>query len=196
MANTTQLTTRQKPSLLRILAIVLLTLIVLVGLAVLIFWLIVKPKRLVYSVEDGSIRNFNISNDHLDSYFEFTIRAYNPNKRVSIYYDSIESRVDYDDQTLAYNVVQPFHQPHKNVTRLDVKLRARSTALLNAVSKDLRLERSSGKIELSVVLKARIRFKVGAWKSTHRTLEVFCSPILVHFSKPKSFERTYCDVEL
>lgn len=193
---TQQPTQRRKPHILRWIAIFFLALIVLVGIAVLVIWLVVKPKRLVFSVDDALIQNFNINNNHLNASFHFVIRSYNPNTKVSIYYDKIESRVDYDDQTLAYNLVEPFYQPHKNVTRLGVKLKADSVALVGSVPTDLKLEKSSGEIELNVWLKARIRFKVGAWKSSHRTLKVFCSPVLVHFSRSKNFERTICDVEL
>ena len=182
---------------LRWIATLFLALIVLVGLAILIIWLVVKPKRLVFSVEDGHAHSFNITNDnHLNASFDFVVRSYNPNSKVSIYYDKIESRVEYDDQTLAYNVHEPFFQPHENATRLGIKLVASSVALLGSIPSDLKLERSSGEIELGVLLKARIRFKVGHWKSSHRTLKIFCSPVLVHFSKSKAFERTPCDVEL
>ncbi|EXC24901.1 hypothetical protein L484_011767 [Morus notabilis] len=187
---------QRKPHILRWIAMFFLALIVLVGIAVLVIWLVVRPKRLVYSVEDASIHNFNINNNHLNASFDFVVRSYNPNSKVSIYYDKIESRVEYDDQTLAYNMVEPFFQPHKNVTRLELKLAAQSVPLVGSIPADLRLEKSSGEIELNVWLKARIRFKVGAWKSSHRTLKIFCSPVLVHFSRSKNFERTVCDVEL
>lgn len=187
---------RPRLSILRLISIVFLTLIILFGIAVLILWLVVKPRHLVYTVEDGSIHNFNITDNHLNSTFDFVVRAYNPNKKVSVYYDSIEARVEYDDQTLAFDVVKPFFQPHMNVTRLEVKLKSQSVALLGSVSKDLKLERTSGEVELSVGIKAKIRFKVGDWKSRHMTLRVYCSPVLVHFSRSNAFDRTYCDVEL
>ncbi|KAM1040489.1 hypothetical protein TB2_029330 [Malus domestica] len=186
---------KSKSNLIRIIAIVLLALIVLLGLVVLITWLVVKPKRLVYTIENGSIQNFNLTNDHLSANFDFVIRSYNPNKRVSIYYDSIGATVNYNDQTLAFSGVDPFYQRHQNVTRFDVKFTARSAALSSPVSKDLMLEKRSGKIQFDVWLKARIRFKVGAWKSRHRTLRVSCSPVL-EFSRPKSLRRTYCYTEL
>lgn len=187
---------RPRTSLGRIIAIVLLTLIILVGVAVLIIWLAVKPKHLIYTVEEASIHNFNIANDHLNSTFDFVMRSYNPNTKVSVYYDKIDVGVDYDDQVLAYDVAQPFFQPHRSVSRLDVKLRAQSVALFPSVVKDLKLERSSGAVELSVRIKARIRFKVGIWKSSHRTLRILCSPVLVHFSSSKTYERTVCDINL
>lgn len=182
--------------LLRCIAVVLLTLIVLVGLAVLIIWLAVQPRRLVYTVEDGSIRNFNLINNHLNASFDFVIRSYNPNSKVSVYYDSIEVSTLYEDKTVAYNIVDPFFQPHRNVTRLELKLAAQYMALVGSTARDLRLEKSSGDIELTVLLKAKIRFKLGTWKSKHRTLRVWCSPVSVHLSGYKKFERTYCDTEL
>ena len=182
--------------ILRYIAIVLLVLIVLVGLAVLITWLIIKPKRFVYTIEEGSIKNYNLTKNHLNSTFEFALRSYNPNSKISIYYDSIEASVEYDDQTIAFEVVDPFFQPHRNVTRLDLKLTAQYVPLSGSNSKDIALERSSGEIEIAVMLKARIRYKVGMWKSKDRILIIWCSPVRVRFSRPNNFERTYCDTEL
>lgn len=188
---------RPKHNFLRSIAIFFLAVIVLVGIAILTIWLVLKPKRLVFSVEDAQIHGFNIAKDnHLNATFDFVVRSYNPNTKVSIYYDKVESGVWYDDQILAYNVHDSFYQRHRNVTRLHIKFGAHSTALLGSVPSDLKLERSSGEIELSLRLKARIKFRVGDWKSGHRTLNIFCSPVLVRFSKSKTFERTPCDVEL
>ncbi|KAJ7981077.1 Late embryogenesis abundant protein [Quillaja saponaria] len=158
-------------NLLRCFAIIVLAVIILVGIAVLIIWLVVKPKHLDYTIEDASIQNFNLTNaNHLYANFYFAIRAHNPNSRVSVYYDKVEV--------------------------LEVKLDAQSVNLYGSVPKDLRREKSSGGIELDVWVKAKIRFKVGVWKSRHRVMRIYCSPVLVHFSKSKGFDRTYCDVEL
>ncbi|XP_045814398.1 uncharacterized protein At1g08160-like [Trifolium pratense] len=189
--------TKSKFPILRYIAIIILALIILVGIAVLISWLVLKPKHLQYSVEDASIHNFNLTDaNHLNAKFDFTIRAKNPNSKVSIYYDSIEVSVSYEDQTLATNTIQPYFQPHKNVTRLHVGLTAQTAALYGSVPKDIKIERSSGDIQLDVFVRARIRFKVGVWKSKHRVIKIFCSPVLVNFSKVKSFERAYCDVDM
>ncbi|KAK4286400.1 hypothetical protein QN277_002960 [Acacia crassicarpa] len=187
----------RRPGLIRYISIAILALIVLAGIAVLIIWLVVKPRRFEYSVEDASIHNFNLTDaNHLYANFDFNIRAYNPNSRVSIYYDTVEMSVVYEDQTLATNAIQPFFQSHLNVTNLQVKLTAKTVALYGSLPKDLKLERRSGDIELDVWIKARIRFKVGLWKSRDRTMKIFCSPVLVHFSRSKNFERTFCGVEL
>ncbi|KAJ1379169.1 Late embryogenesis abundant protein [Sesbania bispinosa] len=182
---------------LRYIAMIILALIILVGIAVLIIWLVVRPKHLEYSVEDAAIHNFNLTDaNHLYANFDFTIRAYNPNSKVSLYYDHVEVSVRYEDQTLATNAVQPFFQSHKNVTRLHARLTAQTVALYDSVPKDLKLEKSSGDIGLDVLIRAKIRFKVGVWKSKHRIMRIFCSPVLVNFSKAKNFERIPCEVDL
>lgn len=187
---------RKHTGLFRCISIFLLALIVIVGVTVLVIWLVIKPKRLVYTIEDGSIQKFNVTNNHLNSTFNFVIRAHNPNGQASIYYDSIEVSVSYDDQNIAFNTLQPFHQPTRNVTRLETTLVAQNAALSESLSKDLKLERQSGKVLLDVHVKATIRFKVGVWKSGDRTLRILCSPVVVHLSSSKNFERTECDIDL
>ncbi|XP_074349134.1 uncharacterized protein At1g08160-like [Apium graveolens] len=182
--------------LLRTIAIVLLALIILVALVVLIIWLVIKPKRLVYTIEDGSIHNYNLTNDHLDANFYFTIRAYNPNKKVKIYNDKVEVSVFYNDQKVASNSVGPFFQPHQDVTRLKVGLLARNATLNQEDSKDIRLEKSSGEIEFEVKVRSRIRYRVGKWKSSRRTMKVTCKGVMLHTSSHKGFDRNYCDVDL
>ena len=186
----------RRPRMFRYIAIIILVFIILVCIAVLITWLVVMPKRLKYSVEDAATHNFNITDaNYLHANFDFTIRAYNPNHKVSIYYDTVEVSVRYEGQTLATNAVHPFFQSHKNVTSLQVRLTAQTVALYGTVPKDLRLEKTSGDIELDVLVRARIRFKVGKWESQHRHMRILCSPVLVHFSRDKSFGRTPCHVK-
>ncbi|KAE9591795.1 putative Late embryogenesis abundant protein, LEA-14 [Lupinus albus] len=156
-----------------------------------------RPKHLDYSVESAAVQNFNLTDaNHLYANFDFTIRSYNPNSLVSIYYDKVEIYVLYEDQTLATNTIQSFFQSHKNVTRLQVRATAQTVALYGSVPKDIRVEKSSEDIELDLFLKAKIRFKVGRWKSKGRSMSVFCSPVLVNFSRDKSFYRTSCEVEI
>ncbi|XP_047323078.1 uncharacterized protein At1g08160-like [Impatiens glandulifera] len=187
-----------RPSgLVRCIALILLSLIVVAGLTVLIVWLAVKPKKLVYSVEDALIKGYNLTNDnHLNASISFHLRAYNPNSKVSIYYDKIDASVYYDDEILASTTLSPFYQPHRNVTRLGLGFVAQQVGLYSNVAQDLKLERTSGEVELDVKIRARIRLKVGIWKSRHRTLKITCSPVVINFSKAEKFERTSCDVDL
>ncbi|KAI3933331.1 hypothetical protein MKW98_006690 [Papaver atlanticum] len=192
----TPTTPRSRSAVLRCIAITLLALVILVGLAVLITWLALRPKKLVYTVETGKVEQFSIHYNRLNTTLGFVVRAYNPNRKVSVYYDSIDVSVTYDDQPIAFETLEPFFQPHRNVTMLNVKPTGLAVPLQGSVSKDLRLEKSSGEMVFDVRIKARIRFKVARWKSSHYTVRVKCPSVEVHLSFPKLFRQTKCDVDI
>ncbi|GMH11108.1 hypothetical protein Nepgr_012949 [Nepenthes gracilis] len=159
-----------------IIIMAVVVLIVIVGLAILFIWLVIKPKKLMYSIEEGSINFYNLTQGHLDSTFGLVVAAYNPNCRASVYYDSMEVMVSYGGLTVAFQVVQPFFQRHRNLTRLMVKPTARQVALPEKTARDMRLERTTGMVDVDVLVKGRIRLKVGVWKSWHYKLRVFALP--------------------
>lgn len=183
-------------NLVRCIAGCLLALIVIVGLVVLITWLVIRPKKFVYNLENGTVQNFGLTNNHLNATFDFVLEAYNPNSRISVYYDYIESALTYEDQTVAFNTIDPFFQRHRDVSRVESKLKASNLALSPATFKDLKVEKSSGEIEVDVHFKAKIRFKVGLLKSNHRILRIVCSSVKVHFSMKKHFEKVPCEAAL
>ncbi|XVF19830.1 hypothetical protein REPUB_Repub11eG0144400 [Reevesia pubescens] len=61
----------------------------------------------------------------------------------------------YEGQTLAFNMINPFFQPHRNVTRVESKLVSLNLALSSSTFKDLRIEKSSGEIEVDVHFKSK-----------------------------------------
>lgn len=85
-----------RPSRLQCIAIALLFLIVIVGLIILIFWLVVRPVPIDYTIEHAAIQRFNISStNELDAAFNLTLRALNPNHKVAVYYDDLKISVWY-----------------------------------------------------------------------------------------------------
>ncbi|KAF5198097.1 Late embryogenesis abundant (LEA) hydroxyproline-rich glycoprotein family [Thalictrum thalictroides] len=151
-----------------------------------------RPQRLVYTIEDGKVNGFDLQNNHLNASFDFVFESYNPNRKVSLYYDSAAVLVTYHEQTIAFDSIEPFYQRRHNVTKFGVKPMARSVPLGGKVSNNLRLEQSSGEIVLEVELTARVRIKIGIWKSSRSTLTIFCKNVKVHLDSSKAFERTSC----
>lgn len=180
----------------RLIAIFCLALIVLVGLVVLITWLVIKPKKIQFSIDEGWIREYNLTNGKLNSTFNFVVRAYNANNKASIYYDPMKVTVSYRGQTVSSDTIEPFFQPHKNVTRFLLQNAARNVPLPDVVVHDLKVERTGGEVDLDIRLQGKIRFKVGAWKSRRYKLKVLCSPVVVNFSDDKRFGKTDCDVDI
>ncbi|XP_039052471.1 uncharacterized protein At1g08160-like [Hibiscus syriacus] len=192
----TQQQPRRRFSLVRCVATCLIALVVLVGLAVLITWLVINPKKLGYTLESGAVHNFNLTNNHLNATFDFVLRAQNPNERLSVYYDHIESTVIYEDQTIAFNTVDPFFQPHRNISRVKSKLVALNLAMSPSTSKDLMVEKTSREIQVDVHFKTRIQVKVGIWKFNHGTLRIVCYSATVHLTRYKHFDKVPCETEL
>ncbi|EYU36121.1 hypothetical protein ABFS82_14G237900 [Erythranthe guttata] len=183
-------------ALCRCIAGVLLSLIIITGLTILIIWLAVQPRKLKYSIEHGSIGGYSLAkDDHLNASFHFVLRADNPNRRISVYYDRIDVTVSYEDQKLSVNNVHPFYQRRRNVTHVDMDLVAKNAVLFGAVARDLKMERGSGDVDLDVRIRAAIRMKIGVFK-IHRTLKVLCEQVTVPFNSSQSFTRVYCDSDI
>lgn len=174
--------------------------IVLVGLAILITWLVLKPHKPKYYLDDVSVSQFKITHDGLvNSKVVFNITTRNPNKKVAIYYDQIDAFLLYDGEEIAWASIPPFFQSHKNTTFLHSPLSGYWTSLQPDTSRDLALERSSGKINLVFRLYARIRFKVGNWKSGHYKLSVKCRNVVLDVANKNdtgSFQRMQCHVHV
>ena len=186
-----------RPGPLRCVCITLLLLIIVIGISILITWLIIRPTPLDFTIEDAKIHNFNISsNNALNATFNLTIKSYNNNHKVGLWYDSMDINIWYDKQMLVFADVPPFYQPKRNETTLHVDVGATPTRLMTSVAKKFKSDRSSGEVVLVVKLNARIRFKVGAIKSKHYEMVVECSPVVVHFSPATPFDRVYCDVDI
>ncbi|KAG1355019.1 putative NDR1/HIN1-like protein 2 [Cocos nucifera] len=184
------------PNLLRWIAITALVFLILVGLAILIFWLVVRPSSLRYSVDDASIHGFNLTANELNASFNLTLRADNPNHRVGVYYDTFDVEVWISDQRVAFTEVAPFYQGHRNVTTIEVDPIARSVPLLTSVADNIKHDRTAGVVEMEVRVRASIRFKVGLAKTKHYTMTVDCSPVVVHLAQSTRFAKTYCDVDI
>ncbi|XP_010535637.1 PREDICTED: uncharacterized protein At1g08160 [Tarenaya hassleriana] len=175
---------------------IILTLIFLGGLVVLVAWLTIKPKRLDYVILDASVQKYNLTNDnHLSATFQFTIQSHNPNHKISIYYESLELFVKFNDHTLSFDTIEPFHQPRKNVTKMEDSVVAKNVAISRSDARDLRAQTKLGRIDVDVYVRARVRFNVGIWKSSHRTAKIECSPVTVSLSNAKS-RITYCNTSL
>lgn len=177
--------------------LVILTLIFIIAVGFLITWLVTKPKKLHYSLENASVQNFNLTDDnHMSATFKLTIQSHNPNHRISVYYNSVEIYVKFKDQTLAFDTMEPFHQPRMNVTQIDDTLVAQNVAVSKSSGKDLRDQHSLGKIELEVYVKAKVRFKVAVWKSSHRTAHIKCSHATVYLSQSNKSLNSSCEADV
>jgi len=175
--------------------------VLLAGLAVLIFWLVVRPKPIDYAVTRAAVRHFNVTpppGATVNATFYLTLAARNPNRRVSILYEWVEFRVLYGESyaQLALQDAPAFRQPPRNETRLGVRAVARSAPVGEQAARELRHDLAAGAVGVDVRMRARAQFKVAGVRSRRYSLEAFCSPVVVGLSPSaaRSFQSVPCDI--
>ncbi|CAN6288872.1 unnamed protein product [Urochloa humidicola] len=198
----------RRVGVLRCLVASLVVTVLLAGLAVLIFWLAVRPKPIDYEVTRAVVRHFNVTpppGATANATFYLTFAARNPNRRVSILYEWVEFRVLYGgggggggEQLIAVEDEPAFRQPRRNETALDVRAVARSAPVAEQAARELRHDLDAGEVGVDVRMRARVQFKVAGVRTRHYYMEAFCSPVVVGLSPSaaRSFQSVPCDVAI
>ncbi|XP_051134138.1 NDR1/HIN1-like protein 26 [Andrographis paniculata] len=172
---------------------VILFFVIFAVLLLLMFWLSAQPKKLRFSVvratiDGGGGGGYNLTGggDRLSTGdLRLVLRAENPNRLVSFYYDKINATICYGNETLSGGKnLPPFRQQRRNVTDLELRSAAR----------DLRVEKAPGDAVFDVKLFAGIRWKIGPFK-LRRSCRIRCLSVRVPFgSSKKSFNEVHCHV--
>ena len=109
--------TTKKTRIIRIIGRSLLSVIFLVGLAMVICWLVVFPKNPRIFVETGRVIAHNSTHNMLNATIVFTVKCYNPNKRASVHLHSMRMIVTSMGQAFS-SVIPTFMQTPGNQTVL------------------------------------------------------------------------------
>ncbi|GLT90095.1 hypothetical protein SLE2022_080470 [Rubroshorea leprosula] len=154
----------------------IVTAVIILGLAALIFWLIFRPNIVKFHVTDASLTQFNLTSDnnlHYNLALNITVR--NPNKKIGIYYDRIEANAYYEDQRFATQQLTPFYQGHKNTSYLNPSFQGQKLVLLGADGvSEYNQEKNSGVYSIDVKLNLRVRFKLGKLKTWRFKPKIEC----------------------
>ncbi|KAK1299987.1 hypothetical protein QJS10_CPB13g01471 [Acorus calamus] len=179
---------------------ILLTVIVLIGIAVLVLWLVVRPNKIKVYVTDANLSKFDLSNsttnsNSLNYNLSMVITIRNPNRRVGIYYDFVEGRAFYDGERIGYDELPTFYQGHKNTTTLRPAFEGRSVAIGAGGLARYRTEKGVGIYNLDVEIHTRVRFRVAGITTNKYSPKATC-----HLSLPVGatagggFSTTRCDM--
>ncbi|XP_010243135.1 PREDICTED: protein YLS9-like [Nelumbo nucifera] len=174
-------------------------LIFLIAIAAGVFYLVVRPKIPSYSVEDVSIKGFNLTltDPTISPVFNVTVRAENPNKKIGIYYETGSYvAVSYTDVKLCNGALPAFFQPSKNVTVFATELKGSDLRLSSQVHATLTQEQKLGKIPLGLYLKVPVRVKVGSVKTWTITVKVHCDITVNKLSVDAAVLSKSCDARL
>jgi len=175
------------------------SLVIIIGLAVLIFWLIFRPTNVKFYVTDASLTEFSLTgNNTLQYNLAVNITVRNPNRKIGIYYDTIEARALYGDQRFDTETLTPFYQGHKTTSYLSTVFSGQHVVIGSDELTQFNEEKTAGVYSVDVDLYLRIRFKVGKLKTGRVKPEVKCDlkvPLSSTGNSAVAFESTKCDID-
>nr|AFK35328.1 unknown [Medicago truncatula] len=148
---------------------IITTIIVIIVILGFIFWLIVRPNVVKFTVNDATLTQFNFNETntlHYDLALNVTVR--NPNRRVGIYYDTIETMAFYKDVQFANQTLGRFFQHHKNTSFLNPVFKDKQVVILNEdQNKEFDKEKIDGVYGIDFKMLIEMRFKFGWFKIGH-----------------------------
>ncbi|CAI9107814.1 OLC1v1007275C1 [Oldenlandia corymbosa var. corymbosa] len=143
----------------------LILLLIILGFIVAVIYIVFQPKIPNYSVDNLRISDLRLNFD-LSLYARFNVRitAYNPNKKIGIYYEKgSQLSVWYKSSKLCQGPIPKFYQGHQNRTKLDVALTGQSqygNTLLSALQE----AQQTGRIPLDLKINVPVRIELGNLK--------------------------------
>lgn len=173
---------------------IIVTILFLLGITALVLYLVLQPKAPSFSVTDASTSLFNLSTQplqsapssgafaYLNADVTFTVEAQNPNKKIGIYYDSVDVTLYYDGTQIGNGSLPAFYQGHRNTTNLELEMKGQDVPLSTSIGQALQQSvTDQSNLSLQVITVTKVRVKVGGWSSGASTFQVKCD---VQISNP------------
>ena len=158
--------------------------------AVAISLVIINPRKPKYSISDFSVKAFNLTPDYnLHAQFVVTVKAENPNKRISIVYGKGSNvQLKYSGMKLCTGVVPHFRQPTRNTTLMDVDLRGdlKGSDFKGPIGESLMQKIKSGRIPVTVSVRVPVNVGLGAYNVLPDPIGIYvdASMVVNNLSQP------------
>ncbi|KAJ8484931.1 hypothetical protein OPV22_017416 [Ensete ventricosum] len=163
--------------------------IILVLLIILIIWLVLRPTKPRFYLQDAVVLQFNYTgppSNLLSTVIQVTVASRNPNDRIGIYYDRINVYAAYKYQQISLvTALPPMYQGHNDVVVWSPYIFGPNVPVAPYLCNTLTQDESSGFLIIHVKIDGRIRWKVGSWTSDQYRLFVSC-PAFLTFQNGRS----------
>lgn len=144
-----------------------------------ILYFVFRPKLPSYSLDQISIRGFDVNRNPLSPEFDLTVRADNPNKKIGIYYrEGSDISVSYAGVALCHGSWPVFYQGSRNVTVFRSVLRGSGIRMASSLWGQLADQQRRGAVALEVDVAVPVRVKFGAVTSWTFTVSVGCHVVV------------------
>ncbi|KAJ1273558.1 hypothetical protein BS78_06G290700 [Paspalum vaginatum] len=154
---------------------ILVSVIVTAGVLALILYFIFRPQMITATADSAALSQFSLSPASTLTYdLAVNLTLHNPNTRVGLYYDSVESLAFYKDQRFGYDPLDSFYQGTKASTQLAADFRGQQLLQGDVTAAEFRQEQTDGNFAINVDLNAKLRVKVWAFKVRGPNAKVTC----------------------
>ncbi|KAK4272678.1 hypothetical protein QN277_021197 [Acacia crassicarpa] len=150
--------------------------LIIVVLTILIIWAALRPSKPSFILQDVTVYAFNASvPNFLTTSFQVTILARNTNDRIGVYYDHLDSYVDYRNQQITYRTaIPPSYQGHKELDVWSPFVYGNDVPVAPYNFEGLTQDQSNGNVLVTIKIDGRVRWKVGAFTSGRYHIFVRC----------------------
>ncbi|XP_073269699.1 NDR1/HIN1-like protein 26 [Primulina huaijiensis] len=170
----------QRSSCLRCIFAFVIGLFLIFGTATFIVWLVLRPQLPEFQVDSFSLSNFTFTNgSRVFLISEIHLTARNPNSKMSLSYDHVETAVYYKLELLSKTALSPFSQETKNETSLVAKFAGDGSFVEKPVVDGINGEiGKNANVGFDLRLFSWINFESKSWMSRN-ILKVFCGNLVV-----------------
>lgn len=161
----------------------------ILGVSTFILWLVLRPRVPEFRVVTLSVSNLSTgsnSSSSLTGTWNVDISVNNPNKKLSVVYDSARSFLYYKSGFISETRIPPFKQAKQNQTTIDASFSAVNTYVDRSVVNDINGDRARGIVTFNMLLEARAQFRSGGWRLRSRWVRVLCEDLAVGLSSNNS----------
>ncbi|XP_018500038.2 NDR1/HIN1-like protein 6 [Pyrus x bretschneideri] len=168
---------------------IFITLVVIIA-AVVISLIIINPSVPKYSINDFSVKAFNVTPDfNLHAQFMVTVKAVNPNKKISIIYEKGSIvQLKYSGMKLCTGVVPHFRQPTSNTTMINVNLNGdlKGNDFQGSTGESLMEKIKSSRVPLTVSVRVPVNVGLGKYNMLLNPIGIYvdASMVVNNLSQP------------
>uniref|UniRef100_A0A5B7BKQ3 Late embryogenesis abundant protein LEA-2 subgroup domain-containing protein n=2 Tax=Davidia involucrata TaxID=16924 RepID=A0A5B7BKQ3_DAVIN len=155
---------------------IFLGLLFFLGIITFILWLSLRPHRPRFHIRNFSVPGLAQENGFENAQVIFNATARNANQNIGIYYDSMDVKLYYKDQSIGgTSLLIPFYQEPKNTTVLYGVLSGASLTVNNQRWAQFLADRAKGTVIFRLEVSSTIRFKVFTWISRRHKMHANCA---------------------
>jgi len=165
--------------------------ILLILITIFLIWIILRPTKPRFMIQDATIYTFNISSPNSSPFptpntltltMQVTLSTHNPNKRIGIYYQKLHVYASYKSQQISLSTSIPdTYQGHKDFTIWSPFIYGVGVPVSPFTLSNLQQDQNNGMVLVNIKVNGRVKWKVGSWISGRYHIFANC-PAYVRFS--------------